>query len=147
MTFPVAYPKEVKEKILSSFRRGLLRSLPEALSNNSEAMEQFEVIERASEPAAYVAAAMPAHKIEPTEEGVAYAVFDFGGGTTDFDFGYYRWATEQEEAAGIETVFEHFEAAGDKFLGGENLLENLAYRVFRDNLNICREKQISFTRP
>ena len=147
MTFPVAYPKEVKEKILSSFRRGLLRSLPEALSNNSEAMEQFEVIERASEPAAYVAAAMPAHKIEPTEEGVAYAVFDFGGGTTDFDFGYYRWATEQEEEAGIETVFEHFEAAGDKFLGGENLLENLAYRVFRDNLNICREKQISFTRP
>ena len=147
MTFPVAYPKEVKEKILSSFRRGLLRSLPEALSNNSEAMEQFEVIERASEPAAYVAAAMPAHKMEPTEEGVAYAVFDFGGGTTDFDFGYYRWATEQEEEAGIETVFEHFEAAGDKFLGGENLLENLAYRVFRDNLNICREKQISFTRP
>ena len=147
MTFPVAYPKEVKEKILSSFRRGLLRSLPEALSNNSEAMEQFEVIERASEPAAYVAAAMPAHKIEPTEEGVAYAVFDFGGGTTDFDFGYYRWATEQEEEAGIETVFEHFEAAGDKFLGGENLLENLAYRVFRHNLNICREKQISFTRP
>ena len=147
MTFPVAYPKEVKEKILSSFRRGLLRSLPEALSNNSEAMEQFEVIERASEPAAYVAAAMPAHKIEPTEEGVAYAVFDFGGGTTDFDFGYYRWATEQEEEAGIETVFEHFEAAGDKFLGGENLLENLAYRVFRDNLNICREEQISFTRP
>ena len=147
MTFPVAYPKEVKEKILSSFRRGLLRSLPEALSNNSEAMEQFEVIERASEPAAYVAAAMPAHKIEPTEEGVAYAVFDFGGGTTDFDFGYYRWATEQEEEAGIETVFEHFEAAGDKFLGGENLLENLAYRVFRDNLNICRKEQISFTRP
>ena len=147
MTFPVAYPKEVKEKILSSFRRGLLRSLPEALSNNSEAMEQFEVIERASEPAAYVAAAMPAHKIEPTEEGVAYAVFDFGGGTTDFDFGYYRWATEQEEEAGIETVFEHFEAAGDKFLGGENLLENLAYRVFRHNLNICRKEQISFTRP
>lgn len=147
MTFPVAYPKDTKEKILSSFRRGLLRSLPEALSNNKEMIEKFEVCERASEPAAYVAAAMQAHKIEPTEEGVAYAVFDFGGGTTDFDFGYYRWANEEEEAAGIETVFEHFEAAGDKFLGGENLLENLAYRVFRHNLDDCRQKQISFTKP
>lgn len=147
LTFPVAYPKEVKEKILASFRRGLLRSLPESLANNSEIMEKFSVEERASEPAAYVAAAMPAHHIEPTEEGVAYAVFDFGGGTTDFDFGFYRWANEQEENEGIETVFEHFEAAGDKFLGGENLLENLAYRVFRHNLDICREKEISFTRP
>lgn len=148
LTFPVAYPKEVKEKILASFRRGLLRSLPEALANNSEMMEKFSVEERASEPAAYVAAAMPAHGIEPTEEGVAYAVFDFGGGTTDFDFGFYRWANEEEEnAEGIETVFEHFEAAGDRFLGGENLLENLAYRVFLHNLDVCREKFISFTRP
>lgn len=147
LTFPVAYPKEVKEKILASFRRGLLRSLPESLADNSEIMEKFNVEERASEPAAYVAAAMPAHNIEPTEEGVAYAVFDFGGGTTDFDFGFYRWANEQEENEGIETVFEHFEAAGDKFLGGENLLENLAYRVFCHNLDVCRSNEISFTRP
>lgn len=147
LTFPVAYPKEVKEKILASFRRGLLRSLPETLANNGEIMEKFSVEERASEPAAYAAAAMPAHNIEPTEEGIAYAVFDFGGGTTDFDFGFYRWANEQEENEGIETVFEHFEAAGDKFLGGENLLENLAYRVFLHNLDICREKELSFTRP
>lgn len=148
MTFPVAYPKDVKEKILSSFRRGLLRSLPDALTQNTEVMEKFIVEERASEPAAYVAASIKSYGLEPTDEGIAYGVFDFGGGTTDFDFGYYRWATDEEnEQSGIEEVFEHYEAAGDKFLGGENLLENMAYLVFRENLDICREKKIVFTRP
>ncbi|VTQ48203.1 dihydrolipoamide acetyltransferase component of pyruvate dehydrogenase complex [Neisseria lactamica] len=147
MTFPVAYPKDVKEKILASFRRGLLRSLPQPLAENTEVMEGFKVEECATEPAAYVAVAMHAHNIEPTDDGIAYAVFDFGGGTTDFDYGYYRWANEEEENLGLEEIFEHLEAAGDKFLGGENLLENLAYIVFRNNLDICRDKRISFTRP
>ena len=147
MTFPVAYPKDVKEKILASFRRGLLRSLPQPLAENTEVMEGFKVEECATEPAAYVAVAMHAHNIEPTDDGIAYAVFDFGGGTTDFDYGYYRWTNEEEENLGLEEIFEHLEAAGDKFLGGENLLENLAYIVFRNNLDICRDKRISFTRP
>lgn len=147
MTFPVAYPKDVKEKILAAFRRGLMRSLPQSLAENSEVMARFSVEECATEPAAYIAVAMKAHQIEPTDEGIAYAVFDFGGGTTDFDFGYYRWADEAEEARGLEEVFEHLEGAGDKFLGGENLLENLAYLVFKHNLDLCREAKISFTRP
>lgn len=146
MTFPVAYPKEVREKILASFSRGLQRSLPQSLVDQPE-FARFSVEERATEPAAYAAAAMPKLSIEPTAEGVAYAVFDFGGGTTDFDFGYYRLTTEQEEDDGYEEAFEHVGASGDRFLGGENLLENMAYRVFQDNLDICREKKIAFTRP
>lgn len=146
MTFPVDYPKVVKDKILASFRRGLQRSLPETLVSQS-VFEQFLVEERASEPAAYAAAAMSALNIEPTEEGVAYAVFDFGGGTTDFDFGYYRLPTDTEERSGIEQVFEHFDGGGDKFLGGENLLEHLAYRTFRHNIEVCRKNKIAFTKP
>lgn len=146
MTFPVAYPREVKDKILASFRRGLQRSLPATLVGQS-VFQQFTVEERASEPAAYAASAMPFLGIAPTADGVAYAVFDFGGGTTDFDFGLYRLPTAEEEDEGKEEVFEHFGAAGDKFLGGENLLENLAYRVFRHNLDLCRKHKIVFTRP
>lgn len=146
MTFPVAYPKNVKDKILASFRRGLQRSLPVALVEH-EAFQNFAVEERASEPAAYAAAALPALGIEPTSEGVPYAVFDFGGGTADFDFGIYRLPTEAEEDGGTEKVFEHFGASGDPFLGGENLLENIAYQTFRHNLTLCREKKIGFTRP
>lgn len=147
MTFPVAYPREVKENILASFRRGLQRSLPEALLEQPELMRQFSVRELASEPAAYAAAAMPHLGIAPTAEGVAYAVFDFGGGTTDFDFGFFRLPTPEEEDDGSEMVFEHFGSQGDRFLGGENLLENLAYRTFRHNIEICRLNRIAFSRP
>lgn len=146
MTFPVDYPRDVKEKILASFRRGLQRSLPEPLISQP-IFQNFSVEERASEPAAYAASAVCRLGIEATAEGEAYAVFDFGGGTTDFDFGYYRQPTSEEEDEGKEEVFEHFGAAGDKFLGGENLLENLAYLVFRHNLGVCREHRIAFTRP
>ncbi|WP_151730861.1 hypothetical protein [Acinetobacter junii] len=145
MTFPVAYPIEVKNKILASFRRGLMRSLPESLIAD-EQFNQFSVREWASEPAAYAAAALEKLNIEPTEQGVAYAVFDFGGGTTDFDYGIYREPNEQEEDL-YDHVIEHFGASGDKFLGGENLLENLAYLVFKDNQDICRKQKVSFTKP
>ena len=146
MTFPVAYPKEVKDKILASFRRGLQRSLPESLVRQPE-FDGFKVEERASEPAAFAVAALEHFELEPTEAGVAYAVFDFGGGTTDFDFGLYRDPTDAEEDEGFEQVLEHFGSAGDKFLGGENLLENLAYRVFQHNAQKCRKYRVTFTKP
>jgi hypothetical protein len=57
MTFPVAYPTEVKNKILASFRRGLQRSLPASLVNDAK-FADFSVEERASEPAAFAAAAL-----------------------------------------------------------------------------------------
>lgn len=146
MTFPVDYSKQVKEKILASFSRGLQRSLPKELISQ-EVFEAFSVEERASEPAAYAASALPALGVEPTEEGVAYAVFDFGGGTTDFDFGLYRLATVEEDDDGYEQVFEHFAVSGDRFLGGENLLENMAYQTFQHNLEVCRTNRIAFTCP
>lgn len=147
MTFPVDYAKQTKNKILASFRRGLQRSFPKELISQAE-FSQFTVEERASEPAAYAAAALPALDIEPNYDGIPYAVFDFGGGTTDFDFGIYRNATEEEEDDdGYEDVFEHFGAAGDRFLGGENLLENMAYQTFEDNISVCRDHKVAFTCP
>lgn len=148
MTFPVAYPKSVKEKILASFRRGLLRSLPASLFEHSDMIDKFEVVERGSEPIAYAISALSKYKIHPqADESIAYAVFDFGGGTTDFDYGYYRYADDDEDTQGYEEVFEHYEAAGDNFLGGENLLENMAYHVFKHNLESCRTEKIMFTKP
>jgi hypothetical protein len=146
MTFPVDYPRAVKDKILASFRRGLQRSLPATLVT-LPVFEEFTVEERASEPAAYAAIALRQLNIDPTPEGVAYAVFDFGGGTTDFDFGYYRLPTDSEEDDGIEQVFEQFGNGGDKFLGGENLLEHLAYLTFRHNIEVCRAQKIAFSKP
>lgn len=146
MTFPVAYPVATKQKILASFRRGLQRSLPEALIEDT-AFNDFKVEERASEPAAFAAAALHALGIQATDDGVAYAVFDFGGGTTDFDYGLYRYPTEGSPEEAWEEVIEHFGSAGDRFLGGENLVENLAYQVFCKNIAECRSNKIPFTLP
>lgn len=148
LSFPVKYPKEVKERILASFRRGLQRSLPQTLiEHHPQALNNFEVNDLATEPAAYAAAALAHLGIEPTEEGVPYAVFDFGGGTSDFDYGLLRWATPEEEDQGYERVFEHLGSSGDNFLGGENLLEHLVYESFKHNLPVLREKRIQFTQP
>lgn len=146
LTFPVEYPNDVKAKILASFRRGLQRSLPESLIYD-ERFTEFSVDELASEPAAFAASALQRLEIAPVDGGVSYAVFDFGGGTTDFDYGFYRTPTDDEYDEGWDHVIEHFGSSGDKFLGGENLLENLVYLVFQANSSECRKKNISFTKP
>ncbi|MGN7610638.1 hypothetical protein ACQZV8_00980 [Magnetococcales bacterium HHB-1] len=146
MTFPITYPKEVKDQIRASFARGLQRSLPAALIH-SKSMKRFQVREEASEPAAYAACALSELDIEPSEEGTAYGVFDFGGGTADFDFGIYRLPTEDEEDQGYESVIKHFGASGDMYLGGENLIANLAYLAFQQNLETCRTHRIPFSCP
>jgi hypothetical protein len=145
MSFPVAYPEDVRDRILASFRRGLQRSLPATLVHQP-AFADFRVEELASEPAAYAAAALPALDIEPTGDGVAYAVFDFGGGTTDFAFGKYRLPRPDEDEE-WEEVLEHWGASGDMFLGGEHLLANMAYGVFQANLDKCASLGITFSKP
>lgn len=148
LSFPVKYPLEVKNKILASFRRGLQRSFPQTLiDHHPQVLNEFEVQDLASEPAAYAAAALPYLDIEPSEEGVPYAVFDFGGGTSDFDFGVLRWANEEEEDQGYERVFEHLASSGDNYLGGENLLEHLVYESFKNNLDVMRKERVQFTQP
>ena len=148
LSFPVKYERGVKERILASFRRGLQRSLPATLiEHHPQVLNEFEVNDLASEPAAYAAAALPHLGIDPTDAGVPYAVFDFGGGTSDFDFGLLRWATAAEEAKGYEQVFEHLASSGDNALGGENLLEHLVYESFRHNLEVLRKEHIQFTLP
>lgn len=148
LSFPVKYPSQVKENILASFRRGLQRSLPQTLiTHHPRVLNEFEVNDLATEPAAYVAAAMPHLGVEPTEAGVPYAVFDFGGGTSDFDYGVLRWSNDEEEDQGYDRVFEHLGSSGDNFLGGENLLEHLVYESFKHNLPALREKRVQFTQP
>ena len=147
LSFPAKYERAVKNRILASFARGLQRSLPESLIQQGRRLGEFEVRELASEPAAYAAAALPYLGLSPTPEGLAYAVFDFGGGTTDFDFGIWRSASAEEEDLGYEQVFEHLASSGDNLLGGEHLLEQMAYRVFTDNLDALRGKRIHFTAP
>ncbi len=132
MSFPVTYDFDVREKIRASFERGIKKSLPTALLNNEAAMKNFYVVHGASEPAAYAISALLGYNFDP--EGANenyYGVFDFGGGTTDFDFGVLKESERQR----YDYELKHFGANGDKTLGGENLLRLLAFEVFKANVN------------
>lgn len=145
LSYPVNYKKDVREHIRASFERGLRKSLPPALQKDEEMMQRFRVYLGASEPAAYAVSALEGFGLEPKEPGVqvAYGVFDFGGGTTDFDFGV-EYVPEKRNR---NFVIEQFGFNGDVHLGGENILELLAYEVYKDNLPVMREKKIPFALP
>ena len=145
LSFPVTYEKEIRKRILTSFERGIKKSLPVSLLNDKEAMEEFSVQHGANEPAAYAVCALQEYQFEPDEdEKIHYGVFDFGGGTADFDFGIWRGA---EDIRSFDFELEHFGAGGDRYLGGENILRELAYEVFKANADILRNRGISFARP
>lgn len=147
LSFPVTYEKAIRDKITKSFEKGLKKSLPVEVLNDEECMSKFRVTQGASEPAAYAICALQEYKISPEDgEKVFYGVFDFGGGTTDFDFGTWRKANEKEKRR-YNYVIEHFGAGGDQYLGGENLLELLSFEVFKKNQDKLREEGIPFSMP
>ena len=145
LSFPVNYRKDVREHIRKSFENGIKKSLPPALLADEDFMKRFRVYLGASEPAAYAISALEGFKLEPKKIGerVAYGVFDFGGGTTDFDFGI-EYIPENRRR---NFIIEQFGFNGDVLLGGENMLELLAYEVYKDNLDVMREKKIPFALP
>lgn len=150
LTFPVKYNQQTRDKIRASFWRRLQRSLPEPLVEQISVLNDFEVRNVATEPMAYAVATLPHLGLEETLEGIAYAVFDFGGGTTDFDFDFGLWrlpTPEEEDEYGVESVFERLGSGGDPYLGGENLLALLACQVVQMNLKDVYENKLNFTRP
>ena len=130
MSFPVTYDKSIRERMRRAFLRGIKKSFPTALLSNEEVMKGFKVQIGASEPAAYAITALQEYGFDPEDdEENYYSVFDFGGGTTDFDFGVLR----ESEMDRYDYELIHFGENGDRTLGGENLLKLLAFEIFKAN--------------
>lgn len=92
LSYPIKYEKHQAEKIRESFEKGLKKSLPRHVFDDEKTAKTFKVELRASEPCAYAISALKSYgffKSEKLDKPVYYGVFDFGGGTTDFDFG--KW--------------------------------------------------------
>lgn len=146
LSYPATYEKNIRDKMVESFTKGLKKSLPTQVLENDEIMQNFRVTIGASEPVAYAVCALDQYGFAPVDdEKVFYGVFDFGGGTSDFDFGLFREATAKERR--YDYIVESFGDSGDRYLGGENLLELLAFEVFVENKDVLIENQISFTLP
>lgn len=146
LSFPVNYDLAVRKKLLQSFERGLKKSLPPAILADEDLMKRFRVYAGASEPAAYAAAALKAYGLEPKETGdmTAYGVFDFGGGTTDFDFGIEKLSANPRRC---KFELHQFGRGGDPYLGGENILNHLAFDVYCANLDTMRKESIPIALP
>lgn len=151
LSFPATFTLQAQTQILSSFERGIRRSLPQAVLEDAASMKSFRVEGGTSEPAAYAVCALKTLDLKPAEnESIPYAVFDFGGGTTDFDFGLWRMSTEAEcDDEDVDWVIEHFGSGGDAFLGGENILEDMAYLVYVANRDVIvtKKSQYPFAPP
>jgi hypothetical protein len=147
LSFPVTYEVEIRNKIIASFKKGIKKSFPLELHLQDGAIEQLSVIKGASEPAAYAVIALQEYGFEPfVDEQIFYGIFDFGGGTTDFDFGIYKEANGKKQRR-YDFVIEHFGAGGDRYLGGENLLELLAFEIFKKNKDKMLEASMQFILP
>ncbi len=146
LSYPIKYEKHQAEKIRESFEKGLKKSLPRHFFDDEKTAKMFKVELRASEPCAYAISALKSYgffKSEKLDKPVYYGVFDFGGGTTDFDFG--KW----EKSANPKFLYKmtHFSSGGDKYLGGENLLELLAFEAYGQNFQTLKAKDIVIAKP
>lgn len=147
LSFPVNYELAVRNKIIESFERGLKKSLPNTVLNDVDVMKRFKVSMGGSEPASYAITALNSFGVEPLKEEtskvVSYGVFDFGGGTTDFDFGIEYIPDSIKYKFEIEQLGN----GGDVYLGGENLLNVLAFEVYKNNLDVLRKEAIPIVIP
>ncbi|GAA7437160.1 hypothetical protein Yangon188_04360 [Helicobacter pylori] len=146
LSYPIKYEKHQAEKIRESFEKGLKKSLPRHVFDDEKTAKMFKVELRASEPCAYALSALKSYgffKSDKLDKPVYYGVFDFGGGKTDFDFG--KW----EKSANPKFAYKmtHFSGGGDKYLGGENLLELLAFEAYAQNFPTLKEKNIVIAKP
>ncbi len=146
LSYPIKYEKHQAEKIKESFEKGLKKSLPRHVFDDEKTAKMFKVELRASEPCAYAISALKSYgffKSEKLDKPVYYGVFDFGGGTTDFDFG--KW----EKSASPKFLYKmtHFSSGGDKYLGGENLLELLAWEMYAKNFQELKAKDVVIAKP
>ncbi len=146
LSYPIKYEKPQAEKIRESFEKGLKKSLPRHVFDDEKTAKNFKVELRASEPCAYAISALKSYGFDKSaklDKPIYYGVFDFGGGTTDFDFG--KW----EKSANPKFAYKmtHFSNGGDKYLGGENLLEWLAFEAYAQNFQTLKEKDIVIVKP
>ncbi len=146
LSYPIKYEKHQAEKIRESFEKGLKKSLPRHVFDDEKTAKMFKVELKASEPCAYAISALKSYGFDKSaklDKPIYYGVFDFGGGTTDFDFG--KW----EKSANPKFAYKmtHFSSGGDKYLGGENLLELLAFEAYGQNFQTLKEKGIAIAKP
>ena len=138
LSFSATYSRYSRERIRASFEKGLRKALPPGVGRTRD----IEVRLWRDEATCYAVCAVNRLLLAKEEEyaeelqkGIFYGVYDFGGGTLDFSFGTMRLAQE-DLGTGSRQEVQHFTqllCGGSPIMGCENLLDELAYRIFEEN--------------
>lgn len=141
LSYSATYLPKCREAIRAAFERGLKKSLPEGVGRDAALMQRFSVRLWLDEATAYAVCALSRvlHQAAVQNDGadpllqelesgeVFYGTYDFGGGTLDFSMGTMR-GTERMEIRKLGD-------GGGSHLGCENILEEMAFRIFCDEKN------------
>lgn len=135
LSYPATYNDDVRDYICQSFKKGIRKSIPAAIND-----DEIRVEMKTSEPEAYAVTALKKYGFEPKDgEKIKYAIFDFGGGTSDFAYGY--WTRPDAGQFNKEWKIKTLHVHGEPHLGGENILDGLAFKVFSDPRNLAQLRQ------
>lgn len=156
LSYTPTYTEKSKERIRLAFEKGLRKSLPPQIGNNTELMKGFQVRTWCDEATAYAISAISKYLEEDYRSGRAdgifrkeleaggifYGVPDIGGGTLDISFGVMRQKGEKD-------IYARLKYGGSPNMGCENLLEALAFEIFSkpENRNLLRDKKIKCEKP
>ncbi len=143
MTFPVTFNNRHKSILKESLEFGLKRSLPKTV------LDSFSLELKYEEPVALLGVAKRIKKLSIREKPQKFAVFDFGGGTLDFAFGVYRKPLKNgivENEDRYNEIVELFRVDGMR-LGGEILIERLAYKIYEKHKDIMIQEEIPIAVP
>lgn len=131
LSFPVTFKKEIKNKLLQSFKKGIRKSIPKSITESPSLRVSFSC----SEPLAYALTSIEYLNLFPEndESNIMYAVYDFGGGTTDFDYGILSKIPVYEENDKYKYELESIHTYGNAYMGGENIKERIAIQIILEN--------------
>lgn len=156
LSYTSTYTEKSREWIRSGFEKGLRKSLPPQIGNDTELMKKFQVRTWCDEATAYAVSAVSRYLEEDYRServdgicrkeleagGIFYGIYDFGGGTLDFSFGLMRQKGEKD-------VYSRLKYGGSPNMGCENLLEALAFDIFSrpENRTLLKDKKIKCEKP
>jgi len=149
LTMPVKFSSSQKQALISSLEYGIKRALPIWVR------EKVKVVEKYPESVALLGSAkkMKYFQLKDIEEeAIPFGVFDFGGGTLDFAFGIYRKSVRDERAileneARYRDIVELFKIDGMEYVGGERIIERLAYVIYEHNKENMKDLEIPIIVP
>ena len=141
VTSPVGFNNEIKEKLRKSLEYGLKRAVPKTLR------DEIHVEMKHTEPVAYIGAVCGTDYFKVTgDKPKLFAVYDFGGGTLDFSYGLASYDENDDELT-INIKRTGNETNGSSNIGGEKIIEILAYQVYCYNDKLVNENKIPIEVP